>query len=115
MNQTRTPLTERQQAVYDWIVERTLAGRPVGVRDIALHFGYGNNGANGHVNALRRKGYLSERSEGKARANDLRPAVHELRIARVEDGLEIRTTGPVRIDQFSFSLAVRNAGIKLAA
>jgi repressor LexA len=68
----KEPLTERQQAVLDFIsrsIERR--GYPPTLREIGEHMGIrSTNGVNDHLKALEKKGYL-EREDLKSRA--LRP------------------------------------------
>ncbi len=65
-------LTEKQQAVHDYIAEHLRAGLPCpSRREIAAHFGFASPyAASCHINALIRKGALSQ-NQGKARS--LRP------------------------------------------
>lgn len=69
---TSSPLTERQQAVYD-LIRDLIVGRGYGptVREIGEHFGIRSpNGVMCHLKALERKG-LIRRSPNKSRAIEL--------------------------------------------
>lgn len=69
---TSSPLTERQQAVYD-LIRDLMVGRGYGptVREIGEHFGIRSpNGVMCHLKALERKG-LIRRSPNKSRAIEL--------------------------------------------
>jgi repressor LexA len=68
----KQPLTERQQAVLDFISGSiTERGYPPTLREIGEHMGIrSTNGVNDHLKALEKKGYL-EREDLKSRA--LRP------------------------------------------
>jgi repressor LexA len=58
------PLTEIQQAVYDFTRQVTQQGRPFpSLRDIAAHFGFQHTTARFHLKALERKGFISQRPE----------------------------------------------------
>jgi repressor LexA len=71
-DETKEPLTDRQQEVLDFIgksIERR--GYPPTLREIGEHMGIrSTNGVNDHLKALEKKGYL-EREDLKSRA--LRP------------------------------------------
>jgi repressor LexA len=75
-NDEKEPLTDRQQAVLDFIsrsIERR--GYPPTLREIGEHMGIrSTNGVNDHLKALEKKGYL-EREDLKSRA--LRPISSE--------------------------------------
>lgn len=66
--QTLRPLTDRQRAVLDFIVEfSSNHGFPPTVREIALRMGIrSTNGVSDHLSALERKGFIS-RSEMASR------------------------------------------------
>lgn len=65
MMPTRPPLTDRQQKVYDLIVEQVgLSGYPPTIREIGLHLGIrSTNGVADHLKALKRKGYLKQQGQ----------------------------------------------------
>ncbi len=58
------PLTEIQQAVYDYTREVLRAGRPFpSLREIAAHFGFQHTTARFHLKALEKKGYIRQRAQ----------------------------------------------------
>lgn len=61
----RPPLTERQQKVYDLIVEQVgLWGYPPTIREIGVRLGIrSTNGVADHLKALKRKGYLKQQGQ----------------------------------------------------
>jgi repressor LexA len=61
----RPPLTARQQAIFDFIVERiTSCGYPPTIREIGRHLGIrSTNGVADHLKALKRKGYLRQQGQ----------------------------------------------------
>ncbi len=69
-----TPLTTRQQQVYDFIASAIKdSGYPPTIREIGSALGLkSTNGVNDHLLALEKKGYL-ERSDGKSRSMKLVP------------------------------------------
>lgn len=65
-------LTQKQQAVLDYITAAADAGVPPTLREIAAHFGFhSKTAAADHVRALRRKGFLNRDPHRKARALQL--------------------------------------------
>src|SRR5512145_1288776 len=71
----KTRVTERQQAIYDFI-RTTLAARgiPPTIREIGERFSIrSTNGVNGHLAALERSGLIA-RERGKSRGIALPPA-----------------------------------------
>lgn len=69
---TRPAITERQRAVYDWIVQRHReTGMGVGVREIGKAFGWVSAGAAYcHLTYLEKRGYVTRI---KGRANSIVP------------------------------------------
>ena len=67
-------LTERQQEVYQFILQHQKdTGSLPTCNAIAKHFGFkSDNGAQEHVNALRRKGYIAPQKEKKGRMQLMR-------------------------------------------
>lgn len=65
----RTPMTARQKEVYDFLVEKAMAGDVTpSLREIGEKFGISStNGVARHLEALRKKGYITM-DPGKARA-----------------------------------------------
>jgi repressor LexA len=61
----RPSLTDRQQEVFDFIVERVDAwGYPPTIREIGKHLGIrSTNGVADHLKALKRKGYLAQQGQ----------------------------------------------------
>lgn len=56
----RPPLTPRQQDVLMWISGYIdVHGFSPTVREIGSHYGFSLNGVKTHLNALRRKGYIT--------------------------------------------------------
>lgn len=56
----RKPLTEKQQAVFDWICDFIGGhGYSPTFRQIASAFGYSLNNAVNHCNLIRKKGWLT--------------------------------------------------------
>ena len=76
MMEEKEPLTDRQQAVLDFIARSIeKRGYPPTLREIGEHMGIrSTNGVNDHLKALEKKGYL-EREDLKSRA--LRPISSE--------------------------------------
>lgn len=66
----RTPMTQKQQNIYDYIVEqaKTLGFQPT-VRDVARRFGIALGTAQDHIAAIRRKGWLVRHAYLHKRAN----------------------------------------------
>jgi repressor LexA len=65
-------LTQKQQAVLDFIAAEAQAGAPPTLREIAAHFGFrSKTAAADHVRALRQKGFLSGDPDRKARSLQL--------------------------------------------
>lgn len=59
-----TPLTEIQQAVYDYTRDTLRAGLPFpSLREIAAHFGFQHTTARFHLKALEKKGYIRQRAQ----------------------------------------------------
>ncbi len=59
-----SPLTEIQQAVYDYTREVMRAGRPFpSLREIAARFGFQHTTARFHLKALEKKGYIRQRAQ----------------------------------------------------
>lgn len=58
----RMPLTDRQQQIFDFIVEQIdVSGYPPTIREIGQHLGIrSTNGVADHLKALKRKGYLKQ-------------------------------------------------------
>lgn len=78
-------LTEKQQAVHDYIAQHLHAGLPCpSRREIAAHFGFASPyAASCHINALIRKGALSH-NQGKARSlRSTSPARLPQRVAEI--------------------------------
>ena len=69
---TRPAITDRQRAVYDWIVQRHRdTGMGVGVREIGQAFGWVSAGAAYcHLTYLEKRGYVTRI---KGRANSIVP------------------------------------------
>lgn len=56
----RPPLTPRQQDIRNWIAGYIdVHGFSPTVREIGSHYGFTTNGVKTHLNALRRKGYVT--------------------------------------------------------
>lgn len=56
----RQPLTARQQDIRDWIAGYIdVHGFSPTVREIGSHYGFTTNGVKTHLNALRRKGWVT--------------------------------------------------------
>ena len=59
-----TPLTEIQQAVFEYTRNTLKAGRPFpSLRDIAARFGFQHTTARFHLKALEKKGYIRKRPQ----------------------------------------------------
>lgn len=57
-------LTQKQQAVFDFVTQHLDAGRPFpSLRQIGERFGISRNSAKAHIDALERKGYVIKRDE----------------------------------------------------
>jgi len=83
-------LTQKQQAVLDFIVAEAEAGAPPTLREIAAHFGFrSKTAAADHIHALCRKGVLNRDSQRKARA--LQPSG----TGRRRTGLDIPVFGAI--------------------
>lgn len=69
---TRPAITDRQRAVYEWIVQRHRAtGMGVGVREIGQAFNFASPGAAYcHLTYLEKRGYITRI---KGRANSIVP------------------------------------------
>ncbi|MDJ0776750.1 MAG: transcriptional repressor LexA [Gammaproteobacteria bacterium] len=88
-----TPLTEIQQAVYDYTRDTLSAGLPFpSLREIAAHFGFQHTTARFHLKALEKKGYIRQRAQrvseyllNDAATNDLPVHDHE----RAERGFDL--------------------------
>ena len=79
MNETleRPPLTDRQREIYEHIVEHCrIRGYATTIRELCNHFDIRSpNGVKGHLEAMRRKGYLTWE---KNHARTVRPVgVHD--------------------------------------
>ncbi len=58
------PLTDIQQAVYDYTRDSLRAGRPFpSLREIAARFGFQHTTARFHLKALEKKGYIRQRAQ----------------------------------------------------
>ncbi|MFT5217976.1 MAG: repressor LexA [Planctomycetota bacterium] len=58
------PLTDIQQAVYDFTCDAVQHGQPFpSLREIASHFGFQHTTARFHLKALEKKGYVAQRSQ----------------------------------------------------
>jgi repressor LexA len=58
------PLTDMQQAVYDYTRQAIEQGRPFpSLRQIANHFGFQHTTARFHLKALEKKGFIRQRSQ----------------------------------------------------
>lgn len=56
----KKPLTDRQRDVFDWIEGYiNVHGFSPTVRQIGSHYGFTPNGVKTHLNALRRKGWVT--------------------------------------------------------
>lgn len=102
IKKTMLPLTERQKAVYDWMVDyRTQHGNNPTVREIAEEFGISSpNGVVAHLRAMEAKGWIARGVYRESRSwgpvvfcrwsNE--PPVDGLYVCRLENGcLELRT------------------------
>ena len=71
---TRPPITDRQRAVYEWIVQRHAeTGMGVGVREIGQAFNFASPGAAYcHLTYLEKRGYITRI---RGRANSIVPIV----------------------------------------
>src|SRR5213593_3550952 len=64
----RPPLTKKQARILAFIQAQQESGLSPTMREICHHFGFKSpNAATDHVKALRKKGYLSNNPQGKAR------------------------------------------------
>jgi repressor LexA len=74
---TLQPLTDRQKAIYAWVLEQhRLTRLGVTIRDVQTHFKFGSpNGAAQHLRALARKGWLELHAN---RARSILPTLEAL-------------------------------------
>lgn len=78
-------LTRKQQAVYRYLVRCIRAhGRPPSVRDVGKHFRMSENGAQKHLDALKRKRHIRREPGSTARTITLSFALPVLKLVPEE-------------------------------
>ena len=91
----RPPLTDRQQQIYDLIVDGIdTCGYPPTIREIGKQLGiHSTNGVADHLKALKRKGYLTQQGQKSRTWQPIRATPPESRLPQAEGQAEARVEG----------------------